>query len=40
VLDLRDLLQGEENSPDLSQHLNFSYEGMDTVLTMRERVLH
>jgi len=32
VLDLRDLLQGEENSTDLSRYLNFSYDGTDTVL--------
>jgi len=33
VLDLRDLLVGEENSSgNLSQYLNFSYDGADTVL--------
>jgi len=31
VLDLRDLLQGE-NSGNLTQYLNFSYVGTDTVL--------
>ncbi|CUA97043.1 VCBS repeat/type I secretion C-terminal target domain (VC_A0849 subclass), partial [Comamonas thiooxydans] len=32
VLDLHDLLQGEEKSSDLSQFLNFSKSGADTVL--------
>ncbi|MEG2817656.1 MAG: type I secretion C-terminal target domain-containing protein, partial [Comamonas sp.] len=32
VLDLRDLLQGEEGSNDLSKFLNFSKSGTDTVL--------
>jgi len=32
VLDLRDLLVGEENSSDLSQYLNFAFDGRDTVL--------
>jgi len=31
-LDLRDLLIGEENSTDLGQYLNFSFDGNDTVL--------
>ncbi|MEG0151428.1 MAG: type I secretion C-terminal target domain-containing protein, partial [Comamonas sp.] len=32
VLDLRDLLQGEQNSTDLSKYLNFSTSNGDTVL--------
>jgi len=32
VLDLRNLLVGEENSSDLSHYLNFSYDGVNTVL--------
>jgi len=32
VLDLRDLLTGEENSSDLGQYLNFAFNGTDTVL--------
>jgi len=32
VLDLKDLLQGEEHVSDLSAYLNFSYDGTDTVL--------
>jgi len=31
-LDLRDLLQVEQHSSDLSQYLNFSFDGTDTVL--------
>jgi len=32
VLDLRGLLVDEENSADLSQYLNFSIDGTDTVI--------
>jgi len=32
MLDLRNLLQGEESSSDLSKYLNFSYDGTNTVL--------
>jgi len=32
TLDLSDLLQGEDGSSDLSQFLNFSFDGTDTVL--------
>jgi len=33
-LDLRDLLVGEENSSDLSQYLNFFYDGTNTIIRL------
>ena len=32
VLDLRDLLQGEENASDLGQYLTFTQSGTNTVI--------
>jgi len=34
VLDLRDLLQGEEYSSDLTHYLNFSFDGTNTILNV------